>query len=67
MENYNYVPEELPDSVREFDAFISGSVQKFVKASEDLGDPISEQVIARLSDMKLELIFVGSQCLRSIL
>lgn len=43
VENYNYVPEELPDSVREFDAFISGSVQKFVKASEDLGDPISEQ------------------------
>lgn len=37
------VPEELPGSIEDFDTFISGPVQSFVKISEQLGGPISEQ------------------------
>ena len=38
------VPEVVPESVEEFDAFINGSLKKFGKLSDDLGGPVAEQV-----------------------
>ncbi|KAG0649335.1 Adenylyl cyclase-associated [Hyphodiscus hymeniophilus] len=37
------VPEVLPESVEEFDAFITGTVKKFVNLSDEMGGPIAEQ------------------------
>jgi len=36
--------EPLPESVEEFDSFISGPVKKFVTLSEELGGPLAQQV-----------------------
>ena len=36
--------EVLPDSVEDFDAFINGTVKKFVNLSDELGGPVAEQV-----------------------
>jgi adenylyl cyclase-associated protein len=38
------IPEALPESVEDFDAFISGTVKKFVNLSDELGGPVAEQV-----------------------
>ncbi len=38
------VPEALPDSVEDFDGFISGPVKKFVNLSDEIGGPVAEQV-----------------------
>jgi adenylyl cyclase-associated protein len=36
--------EALPESVEDFDAFISGPVKKFVNLSDEIGGPVSQQV-----------------------
>ena len=38
------VLEALPESVEEFDAFVSGTVKKYVNLSDELGGPVAEQV-----------------------
>jgi adenylyl cyclase-associated protein len=38
------IPEVLPESVEDFDAFISGTVKKFVNLSDEVGGPVAEQV-----------------------
>jgi len=38
------VPEALPESVEDFDTFISGTVKKFVNLSDELGGAVAEQV-----------------------
>ncbi|EPQ66806.1 cyclase-associated protein [Blumeria graminis f. sp. tritici 96224] len=42
------VPGDLPESVEEFDAFISGPVQNFVNISNKLGGPVAEQACSLL-------------------
>ncbi|KAH8659289.1 adenylate cyclase associated N terminal-domain-containing protein [Tricladium varicosporioides] len=37
------IPEEVPESVEEFDAFIDASVKKYVTLSNDLGGSVAEQ------------------------
>ncbi|KAH7313151.1 adenylyl cyclase-associated protein-like protein [Rhexocercosporidium sp. MPI-PUGE-AT-0058] len=37
------VQEALPESVEDFDAFIAGTVKKFVNLSDELGGPVAEQ------------------------
>ncbi|KAG4434101.1 hypothetical protein IFR05_010410 [Cadophora sp. M221] len=37
------VQEALPESVEDFDAFIAGTVKKFVNLSDEMGGPIAEQ------------------------
>lgn len=37
------LPEALPESVEEFDAFIAGPLKKFVNLSDELGGPVAEQ------------------------
>ena len=37
-------PEVLPESVEEFDAFINGTLKKFVNLSDESGGPVAEQV-----------------------
>lgn len=36
--------EALPESVEDFDAFINGTVKKFVNLSDEVGGPVAEQV-----------------------
>lgn len=38
------LPEALPESVEEFDAFLAGPLKKFVNLSDELGGPVAEQV-----------------------
>jgi len=38
------VQEALPESVEDFDAFIAGTVKKYVNLSDELGGPVAEQV-----------------------
>lgn len=38
------IPEALPESVEEFDAFITGTVKKYVNLSDEIGGLVSEQV-----------------------
>lgn len=38
------IPEPVPESVEEFDAFLGGTLKKFVNLSDELGGPVSEQV-----------------------
>lgn len=38
------IPEALPESVEDFDAFITGPVKKYVNLSDELGGLVSEQV-----------------------
>ncbi len=38
------IQEALPESVEDFDAFISGPVKKYVNLSDELGGLVSEQV-----------------------
>jgi len=38
------VLEALPESVEDFDTFISGTVKKFVNLSDELGGAVAEQV-----------------------
>jgi adenylyl cyclase-associated protein len=38
--------EEVPASVEEFDAFLSGALKKYVTLSEGLGGPVAEQASA---------------------
>ena len=37
-------PEVLPESVEEFDAFINGTLKKFVNLSDEIGGSVAEQV-----------------------
>jgi len=37
------LPEPLPESVEEFDTFLSGPLKKFVNLSDELGGPVAEQ------------------------
>jgi adenylyl cyclase-associated protein len=37
-------PETLPESVEEFDAFINGTLKKYVNLSDEIGGPVAEQV-----------------------
>ncbi|KAG4414093.1 hypothetical protein IFR04_012794 [Cadophora malorum] len=37
------VQEALPESVEDFDAFIAGTVKKYVNLSDELGGPVAEQ------------------------
>ncbi|KAH9207735.1 adenylyl cyclase-associated protein-like protein [Leptodontidium sp. 2 PMI_412] len=37
------IQEALPESVEDFDAFIAGTVKKFVNLSDELGGPVAEQ------------------------
>ncbi|KAH8681268.1 adenylate cyclase associated N terminal-domain-containing protein [Xylariales sp. PMI_506] len=50
--------EELPESVEEFDAFISNSVGKYVQASNKLGGLIAEQAAKVLEGFKQERRFL---------
>jgi adenylyl cyclase-associated protein len=38
------IPEALPESVEDFDTFITGTVKKYVNLSDEVGGPIAEQV-----------------------
>jgi adenylyl cyclase-associated protein len=38
------VAEPLPESVEDFDTFITGPLKKFVNLSDELGGPVAEQV-----------------------
>jgi adenylyl cyclase-associated protein len=38
------IPEALPESVEDFDAFITGTVKKFVNLSDEVGGPVAKQV-----------------------
>lgn len=38
------LPEPLPESVEDFDTFLSGPFKKFVNLSDELGGAVSEQV-----------------------
>jgi adenylyl cyclase-associated protein len=38
------LPEALPESVEEFDSFLTGPLKKFVNLSDELGGPVAEQV-----------------------
>ena len=38
------LPEALPESVEEFDAFLTGPLKKFVNLSDELGGPVAQQV-----------------------
>ena len=38
------LPEDLPESVEEFDGFLTGPLKKFVNLSDELGGPVAEQV-----------------------
>lgn len=38
------VVEALPESVEDFDTFITGPVKKYVNLSDEIGGPIAEQV-----------------------
>jgi adenylyl cyclase-associated protein len=38
------VQEPLPESIEEFDSFITGPVKRFVNLSDEMGGPIAEQV-----------------------
>jgi adenylyl cyclase-associated protein len=38
------VVEALPESVEDFDTFISGPVKKYVNLSDEIGGPLAEQV-----------------------
>ena len=38
------IQEVLPESVEDFDAFINGTVKKFVNLSDEVGGPVAEQV-----------------------
>lgn len=51
-------PEPLPELVEEFDAFISQSVDKYVKASNKLGGLISEQASKVLEGFKQQRKFL---------
>lgn len=37
-------PEPVPESVEDFDAFVNGSVKKYISLSDALGGPIAAQV-----------------------
>jgi adenylyl cyclase-associated protein len=37
-------PEALPESVEDFDTFISSTVKKYVNLSDEVGGPVAEQV-----------------------
>jgi len=50
--------EDLPESVEEFDAFISSSVQKYVDASNKLGGVIAEQAVKVLEGFKKQRTFL---------
>ncbi|KAI0997800.1 Adenylyl cyclase-associated protein [Podosphaera aphanis] len=56
-------PESFPESVEEFNAFISGPVQKFVNESEELGGPIAEQARSLLKAFlgQRRLIFITTK------
>lgn len=38
------IPEALPESVEDFDAFLTGPVKKYVNLSDEVGGPVAEQV-----------------------
>lgn len=38
------IPEAIPESVEEFDAFLTGTVKKYVNLSDELGGLVAEQV-----------------------
>ncbi len=48
------IPEALPESVEDFDTFISGTVKKYVSLSDEVGGPVAEQV------RKIDTIVLGS-------
>lgn len=50
------VQEPLPESVEDFDAFITGPVKKYVNLSDELGGLVAEQVwsIGRIGDNKVD-------------
>ncbi|KAI0896970.1 adenylate cyclase associated N terminal-domain-containing protein [Annulohypoxylon nitens] len=52
------VPEDLPESIEEFDNFISHSVEKYVAASNKLGGLIAEQASKVLEGFKQQRRFL---------
>ncbi|RYO92001.1 hypothetical protein DL764_008204 [Monosporascus ibericus] len=52
------LPEPLPESIEEFDAFINTSVDKYIKASNKLGGLISEQASKVLEGFKQQRRFL---------
>lgn len=39
------IAESIPESVEDFETFLSGTVKKYVSLSDELGGPVAEQVI----------------------
>ncbi|RYP41628.1 hypothetical protein DL769_011549 [Monosporascus sp. CRB-8-3] len=52
------LPEPLPESIEEFDAFINTSVDKYIQASNKLGGLISEQASKVLEGFKQQRKFL---------